>query len=435
MKYLENSKYFFEDIYFEAYSINDGDFLHFVQKIISLKNIEKIAYLKNEEKYRKYSNFIDFIIKNNIDFSNLTLEKKFWYYIVKNILESSISNKKELLNEFYSYFPLWNIENAKYSKLVKLNSKMNYELNDFKKSQIPSEITSFLDELVLKTTAFNFDFYIQVYNFIKTQEDWQIRGYLWWYLRDKITKNFTITNWNDFTRFSREKFSETFWLENRLNYRVGLRNDVTKQDTYALMDGFNQFRNIILNIQDSYFGDFYKIYILEILSDKLALNKDTYTNFKFFMLFVLPKNYLEYCKLYTFFLEYDNYKDNRIWAIFKLGILSILWAFIITNILFFKISWILWIWVILFILWEFLKEHNFRFIPPRIRFHFGFSALWISIILFYSWVFLANNWFFELKMEKLNIITKNTIVWQKLNETTFYKNTWSYLSSILNFKK
>lgn len=432
-KYLLDSKFFHEMLYFEAYAIWDKDFKHFVQKIISIKNIEGILKLKNDLKYSKYSDFIDFIYENKINFSRLKNEKNFWNHIVKQIVENNNWNRKKLLNEFYSFFKISNLDNAKYSKLIKLNNKLNYSLDDYE-TNLKKESIDFINNLVNSTNIFNFDFYIKIFEYIKTETDTKTRGYLWLFVREKIKEIFQIKNNLNFSSFVWEKFREEEWIEKRLNYRVVLRNDESKQDTYKLMDGFNQFRNIILNIQNAYFSDFYKIYILNILTEKLTLKKEVYNNFKFFMLFVLPKNYVEYCKIYTFFMEYEQFKKSPEKTYFKLGILSILWIIAWIYSLAFYVSWILALGILLFMIWKTLKENNFLRIKSNVRFHFWLNAFWLWIIIFYWFMLLSNNWFFQIKVSYLEKLNNHQIVWQKMDETPVYKNTWYYITSILNYK-
>jgi len=252
-------------------------------------------------------------------------------------------------------------------------------------------------------------------------------------INDLWLKTFSSLNENNFWTFVDKKYDEIYWTENRINYRVTLRNDPDKIESYKLMDGFNQFRNIILNIEDSLFSDLYKVHILRLLDEKLSLKGSVYNNFKFFMLFILPKNYVEYCKLYTFFIEYEWYKKSK-YSLLKLSILSIGIWFAILAYIFFEISLILWVWILLFWLWTSLKKHNFLSKKPTVRFHLSFHSIWVVIILFYTLMFLWNNNFFEVKVDVLDKVSNTPIVWQHLDVKELEKIWKNVVANILQSK-
>lgn len=436
LKYILDSKYFFEDIYFESYSKIDPEFKHLVQKINSLvkANSKDITLeLLKEEKYKKYEKLLNFLKEKKIDFTQLKLlkERKFWSEIIKQLIDSKdIQKSKNDIELFYSFFDLNLNNNLSYSKEVLIDNLINFDtINDFKKDILDKNKLDILDN-ILTNNLINFDFYLKIYLEISKEQNDKTRWYLWWYIRNKIReKYFKVELFNQEISV---KIEEKNWLENRVNYRVKLRNDESKKETYAFMDWFNQFRNIILYIEDDIFSDIYKWYILKIFSQKLALNPKTYNTFKYFMLFILPKNYLEYCKIFTFFKEYESFDNNK--NTYKFYIIHIIWTIWLLWIILYQISWLLGLWVLLFIFWNLLKEKYFIQKQGKIRFHFWLSAIWAFVIIFYSILFLSNNWFFEVKIDYLTKVNNNKIVWQKAQENYYYNQAEKVVTAVYNSK-
>lgn len=435
LKYILDSKYFFEDIYFESYSKIDWEFKHLVQKIKSLKNNSKdiVSDLLKEEKYQKYEELLNFLKEKNIDFTQLKLlkEKNFWNEIIKQLINwKDNKNSKNDIELFYSFFDL-NLNNKlSYSKEVLIDNLINFDtINDFKKEALDQKILNILDN-ILSNNLINFDFYLNIYSEISKEEDPKKRWYLWWYIRNKIREKYFKTS--VVNQEISVKIDEKNWLENRVNYRVKLRNDESKKETYAFMDWFNQFRNIILYIEDDVFSDIYKWYILKIFSQKLALNPKTYNTFKYFMLFILPKNYLEYCKTFTFFKEYETFENNK--NTYKFYIIHFTWSLLLLSFILYKVSWLLGLWILVFLFWNHLKERHFMQKENKIRFHFWLSAFWIFIMMFYLVLFLSNNWFFEIKIDYLTKVNSNKIVWQKVQDSYMYNQTEQIVSAIYNSK-
>ncbi len=435
LKYILDSKYFFEDIYFESYSKIDWEFKHLVQKIKSLKNNSKdiVSDLLKEEKYQKYEELLNFLKEKNIDFTQLKLlkEKNFWNEIIKQLINwKDNKNSKNDIELFYSFFDL-NLNNKlSYSKEVLIDNLINFDtINDFKKEALDQKILNILDN-ILSNNLINFDFYLNIYSEISKEEDPKKRWYLWWYIRNKIREKYFKTS--VVNQEISVKIDEKNWLENRVNYRVKLRNDESKKETYAFMDWFNQFRNIILYIEDDVFSDIYKWYILKIFSQKLALNPKTYNTFKYFMLFILPKNYLEYCKTFTFFKEYETFENNK--NTYKFYIIHFTWSLLLLSFILYKVSWLLGLWILVFLFWNYLKERHFMQKENKIRFHFWLSAFWIFIMMFYLVLFLSNNWFFEIKIDYLTKVNSNKIVWQKVQDSYMYNQTEQIVSAIYNSK-
>lgn len=436
-KYILDSKYFYEDVYFEAYSKKDKDFKYFVQKLISLKDNNNIkTEILKDEKYKKYTELLNFLESNNIDLSSLEIkqnnEHKFWYKLIKQYLNQEKANEEKIkfIQDFYSFFS-FNLDDLKYLKEVDIDNIIKFNtINDYKESELNYDFIQKINVIFdIYKNNFNSEFYIKIFTEIQNELDAKKRWYLWWYIRNKIKTFYKIDNIFN----SQDKLSESDWLENRINYRVALRNNKEKEESYKLMDWFNQFRNIILNIEDSIFSDFYKVYILKMLSERLTLKQDTYKNFKFFMLFLLPKNYIEYCKIYTFFWEYESYKLNK-WF-FKLYILSILLGFLLLFAIFFNISWLLWFGISLIIIGNYLRKTNFISKTFYIRSHLALNSFWYLIVLWYLILWLSNNWFFEVKVKLFDKVNNSKIVWQKLDETTFYKSSTYWLANILQYNK
>ncbi|MBW7954433.1 hypothetical protein H3C61_01340 [Candidatus Gracilibacteria bacterium] len=436
LKYILDSKYFFEDIYFESYSKIDPDFKHLVQKINSLVKVNSkdiIIELLKEEKYKKYEKLLNFLKEKNIDFSQLKLlkERKFGNEIIKQLIDTkNISKSKNDIELFYSFFDLNLNNNLSYSKEVLIDNLINFDtINNFKKETLEQNKLDILD-YILRNDKLDFDFYLKIYLEISKEEDTKKRGYLWGYVRNKIReKYFKVELFNQEISV---KIDEKNWLENRVNYRVKLRNDESKKETYAFMDGFNQFRNIILYIEDDIFSDIYKGYILKIFSQKLALNKKTYDTFKYFMLFILPKNYLEYCKIFTFFKEYESFDKNQ--NTYKFYIIHFVLLIGLLLITFYSISWILGIGILFFIFGNHLKSKYFIQKQEKIRFHLGLSAIGCFAMAFYILLFLSNNGFFEVKIDYLTKVNNYEIVWQKAQENYYYNQAEKVVTAVYNSK-
>ncbi len=186
----------------------------------------------------------------------------------------------------------------------------------------------------------------------------------------------------------RTKVTEESWLEQRINYRVRLRNDPTKQKVYQTMEQYNQFRRIILRIQDSAFSDVIKPFVYEFLTERLALDLRSYCYLKYFLLFVLPKSYREYSMTYTFFLEYEGFKSGKKLRFFffvamiqLLMIVAIGWYY----------SAIFALGIVVYYIGAYIKRLTFASLRPMLRLHMGFQSLGILIIAGYTLLLLNSN--------------------------------------------
>lgn len=342
-------------------------------------------------------------------------------------MSKDIANLKELTNEVVDNINIVNpnLENIKIKKYLDNFTTLKIDINNLLNTKTPVWF-------VLQLKNIKDKFFVHLENLIDYIEGEFVAIENSDLSKSKVLKDLWIQSID--SSYVSQKLDRKEWIDKRVNYRVDLRNDEAKSDSYKLMDWFNQFRNIILNIQNSLFSDFYKVYILRLLSDKLTLKESVYNNFKFFMLFILPKNYLEYCKIYTFFIEYEWYKNNN-FSVLKLSIISYVLFSSIILFLFFNVSIILTIWIIIFYMWYRLRKNNFLNKKPKVRFHLSLNTFWLAIILFYCFVYLWNNWFFELKIDLLDKINNQEIVWQKADINYFYDNSQLMIADLLQNTK
>ena len=216
----------------------------------------------------------------------------------------------------------------------------------------------------------------------------------------------------------RAKVTEESWLEQRINYRVRLRNDLTKQKVYQTMEQYNQFRRIILRIQDSAFSDVIKPFVYEFLTERLALDLRSYRYLKYFLLFVLPKSYREYSMTYTFFLEYEGFKSGKKLRFF-------FFVALIQLLMIAAIGWyysaIFALGIVVYYIGAYIKRTTFTSLRPMLRLHVGFQSLGILIIAGYTLLLLNSNGYIVID-PKLSVLSRpqvRSVVYYTLHDVPY----------------
>jgi len=476
--YLFKVKYFDPEKYFEVYSRFDPNFKHFIQKIISILkndsfNNKDIKNLLEENYYAKYTNFekflinsLEIIILSNPSFickdldNNLIIKKDIFLEIKKwlkldrlsgysqesaflnNLISYYFKNTKdynkklEFLSDLYSIFDLSKfLENdLKYSKFLEIQNIIWFnETNDFKIDTIKDLEQKKELWIMLETYNFNYDKYIEASKIIDSLEDnekeknWQKRWYLWGYFKNSIKiEYFSINLINFFKNNTNIKIiNKQDWIELKLDYESKIdnldNNSLTKESSIAFMNSINDYKNLIIKLQDSIIADIIKWPILRFLYDKLTVKEDKLVFTKFLLYFASCENYYEYTKVYTFFKELEIYEKEQLENKKRIYIFDIVVFFIIWIFITYYVSFILSIWIILFYLGSKFVRDNFYSKNFYIRWHNWFRFIWILVIWFYSLNFLATNKYLSLDIKVWeNTFSMGQMIDKKINNIAFF---------------
>jgi len=314
-----------------------------------------------------------------------------------------------------------------------------------------SQISKLLDDLNndLDNNLYNLDYklYIKAANIIdsfKNKKLWEYRWYLWWYFKNKI-KNIILGDKYFYLKDKLSKKEE--WLKFKQSPEYHLKDisdeSTTKSESQQLLNILNDYKNIIIKLQDSIFADITKPFIYNFLYKHLTVKKEKLNYIKELLYFFVAKDHYEYIKLYTFFDEYDKYQDNKkeennnqdiqskskttsckikgfVKPKYKIKFLVSLLSSIILLLLSYFISiWFSW-GIFLYILWHFLVERNYFSDKEYIRWHTWFKFIWFVLTISYFFILLFKNNILtvDIKFPILweNVTLKNILINSKLNE-------------------
>ncbi|MBS8122204.1 hypothetical protein [Candidatus Vampirococcus lugosii] len=477
--YAKKSKYFDPEKHIEIYSKFDKDFKHFIQKVISYLNerseIKGDFYdLTQNDNYQKFLKLIIQVIKSkNFNTSNLKgdilIDESFKKGTkLKNL--SGYSNESSFCNNLISfYFKNENNYSKKYEFLAKIfelfdidkyinkdisYSKMNdiinllsfNETNEYKKSQIEKLEERKEIENIIYNYEFNFENYIKVSDIAEKKEG-QIKGYLWGYFKNSIKeKNFDIRFSNWVKHFTQNKYSKKQdWLEVKIDYKSNIEDisDISKskEQSIEFLNTLENYKSLIIKLQESIFADIIKTHILRFLYDNLSVKKDKIDYIKLLLYFGLCENYYEYIKVYTFFEEYEAFEDNKQEKLKKINIFNNSVFVISLVIIGYFFSFILSFGIILLYIGNKFLRKNFYSESKYIRWHNGFRFLGTLTISLYAISFLMTNNYvsFDLKIGGKNI---NEFIYGEKTEkivtyngNEFLKDSSKFVTDILGTSK
>ncbi|MBS8121762.1 hypothetical protein [Candidatus Vampirococcus lugosii] len=408
-KYILSSKYFDDQFYFQIYSKIDPQINIFFQKLISKiynnenklinkykdKQINNLNDDKNNfDKYKVLFNFlinkkllpdqIDDKIKNN----NTT---KFFHEIVKKISKQE-NDKENLLKQLFSFFNIKkkDFNKLKYSKLVEIENIFNFDtINNNEKTLIEKqnpEILKQIDEIIYKYNYnFDFNFYLEIFDKIKNLE---IRGDIWGYIKDIMKESLQENPLKN--NFSTDQIIDKNTRDNKnINYRTKLTNldpqeDKSKIRSREIMEKYDEFKKIIISLQDSYLSDSIKIFVYNFLYGNLNIKQNNFETLKIVFLYFLPKNYREYRKVYQFFEEYKKFCNMKPISsdFIKLSAFNLILIIFITFLGFYFFSIIFAFGLILFLIGYYFKNLNFSSEKFYIRWHTGVQMIGSFILTF-----------------------------------------------------
>lgn len=473
--YAKKSKYFDPEKHIEIYSKFDKDFKHFIQKVISYLNerseIKGDFYdLTQNDNYQKFLKLIIQVIKSkNFNTSNLKwdilidesfkkwtkLKNLSWYsnessfcnnlisFYFKN--ENNYSKKYEFLAKIFELFDIDKYINKdiSYSKMNDIINLLSFnETNEYKKSQIEKLEERKEIENIIYNYEFNFENYIKVSD-IAEKKEWQIKWYLWWYFKNSIKeKNFDIRFSNWVKHFTQNKYSKKQdWLEVKIDYKSNIEDisDISKskEQSIEFLNTLENYKSLIIKLQESIFADIIKTHILRFLYDNLSVKKDKIDYIKLLLYFGLCENYYEYIKVYTFFEEYEAFEDNKQEKLKKINIFNNSVFVISLVIIWYFFSFILSFGIILLYIWNKFLRKNFYSESKYIRWHNWFRFLGTLTISLYAISFLMTNNYvsFDLKIWGKNI--NEFIYWEKTekivtyNWNEFLKDSSKFVTDIL----
>ena len=425
-KYFIESRYFDPEVYFRLYGAIDDDFHSFARSLFGQGRIDTNT-LRQNDRFVKYSSFLDIYdqiaqVNRSAEFTRQSLQSA----APKNTAKTFASMRAfmevvldrddadDIVPSIYACFPVneSQIKYLNFGKNLALYTSIDADrLTDREYEIIDSgrKLRAKIDAIV-RSYHPDESFLINVSRLIhgEVSVDSEFDRACW---RRHISSEVQTEYYHDavssrlITNQIREKVHEENWLEQRLNYRVRLRSQPSKRALSSMMDQYNQFRRIILQIQDSVFSDFTKPFVYEFLAERLSLNERSYKYLKYFLLFILPKSYLEYEKIYTFFYEYEAFKSGKkLRFFFFVAVLQILMIAAIG----WYYSAIFALGIVVFYIGAYIKRVTFTLDRPILRLHLGFQTLGILIIAGYTLLLLNSNGYIVVD-PKLSIVSRPEI--------------------------
>ena len=417
MDLYQDSKYFDEGLYFTVYASTDRDFHHLIQKLASKNpNVSDTKAILSDARFRRYAAFLDFfdrevrplLPKGSEDFRPVRISGVEIAYLtgcVSAIVRRAGARASHLLEQFFGFFPLDTgaIHASRFHKDSTVIAYAQDHLTNRSTERIlreHPELRRMIDTEVERYSAgyeSSVDIRARIEHAIasepQTTRDAVERSYQEQvqsrYYHSALSHRFI---WNQIAA----KVDEKRWMELRLNYRVRMRNDDTKQDIYKVMDSYNQFRRIILSVQDSSLSDVIKSFIYRFLAEKVSLDPKAYKYLKYFLLFVLPRTYAEYSRIFTFFYEYEAYKSGKRFRI-SLFVLTATTLVVASIGAFYSV--LLMAGIACYLLGTYAKRENFFARTPTLRFHGGFQLVGMAIILVYTLLLLNQNGYIEFRTQ------------------------------------
>lgn len=370
------------------------------QKYFTFDNyLDKNQYLQEilpEIKNIKYNKDTYFIINFLNHFSEFNFWAKINWYV--NWWNSEIKLMKNItlyiLKQSKKYQKLYDLiidtfvnDNKIYDNTIEhFEEKKLFEVISFLRNDLISWINT---QTVLSFSDKNF-----VKNFIKKAEN------IWWFSIDQkvellfykedFLKNIQKSN-QKFVRLIvkrkllEKKYTEiidfTLWitaLPQDIFYLFKQKNFDIKLEKLQL---FNEIKNLILFIDNSFFLNIARPFLLKKISYYFNNSDWKYYIIKFILCVILSSSYSEYKKISKFFYNLETFswtsKEAFLWRI-----LQFWWIYLILILLFFLAPfWVLVAWIILFLREWFMKIISK--INPKIKMNFNFQ-LWSFASIFAS---------------------------------------------------
>ncbi len=400
-------------------------------------DIENLAFEKNKQIIVTFLNEISLIDLNEIKVSREINDELFVIDLMKNLTIYIFENKENfpdcysfVISQFVDNKYLSNeiINNFEENKILKVISFLRNDLLSVINSDrvlnysTKKELNKFLWEYKtyeMLSVEEKVDSYVRRQNFLKTFWDPIKSNFIRLYLKRKfLEENYTnIINLSIWVLFLPQ---EIFY-----QYKLNL-----KQTDISELSLYNQIKELILYIEDSYFLSFFRPFLLHRLSYFFNNSSQKYYIIKFMLLIILANSYTEYEKLQRFFYNLEIFFKDDIISFLK-KCLIFWWV----AILFFIIYSVAPFWVLLAMMIIIFKEIFLKIVwkfNPSLKLTLNFqmstlaSILAITSLILWTTIWLDVN--SKLMYSKFRA-TINALTLNSAESTKILSNTFSQVKS------
>lgn len=423
-EFIRDSRYFDPELYFETYSKSDSEFKGFVQKIRSTKTSFKVLQKDIERpEYREFLEIVEPLISGNfirMSLAEIASEAAFMHRVIEML--SGQEKGESLVELTYRLFPLdlEKFDSMNFTKNNSLSQFLHHRKEDGR--DLDKEWKTRAD-LLADSFRPSVNYLLAVIDFSEKakslMDDTLVDMLMAYYHRAMQQKYYKEAPKDRFVgEMVRSSVSRSFWERRRLNWRTKIRNKESQQ--YLMLERWNDFRRIFLQLQTSVFSDFTKPFFIALVSEKLALPPDLYIRMKFFFLFVLPKNYAEYQMIYRLLTEYEQYRNGTAMQKIRLffGVLAVIVLLVAATA--YSYSAILAAGVCLFLLGAVLKRIDFRSPLKQVRYHTGVQGVGAFTLALYALFALNQNGFIEVQYGKQFLSEYRSIVYARADVVAPY---------------
>jgi len=457
--YLQKIKFFDHVMYFQIYAIFDTEFISYIQCIRRIKRKENIFHqdiwdfeLLDSRYYRfyKFNKLLKKIEINILKWLWEDSELSFFNHLVFYLYQHNSRREEKIwfLKELFEIFSLWEMfsANLTFNKIIQLETIIGsddgyiYEI---------WKIKEWIEHWKIKTTIKNYDYsyssFVDICDLINhenstmsKEENGTIQRYLWEYFKNSI-KNQLFQGKNIFEIATKNKMpTKQDWLEKKIHIDFDSINtpSASRSSSLQFIKTLNDYKLLILKLENSWISDLMKWPILTFLSENLSIRKEDTNKIQFLLYYLVCDNYKEYQKVYLFIHELEVFEELKRWEKVKIYAFVIIMGLIIIICVSYWISLFLAFWLLLFYQWFLFSKTNETAKREYIRWHLWCKIIGTMTLFFYIILglischiltFDVKIWNKTISMEILESKEVKNIAYLKFKDT----NIWVIISDVI----